>query len=289
MISPPIRIRILALTALLAISACSAEPDADPADQTATASESTNEAAPTQPDAFSIRIVNLWVDSGQPAPVDIVMRPLMGKETPLFEGVQPGTVTDLHGLPTDVQLDVYRMGASGSEDDVGGDFITETDIEPSSQLTLVLTWTRPLSDGGNTAQLDIFFDSGEYVTGTMPARPVRGALLVAFVSPLNRVLAEDDDLALTFGIPGQGCLLPAGSTPSPGMSVSAAATAAMGYDLPPGTHAVAAWPSTDMRCEGDPLIGPVDVTAAAGHRSYLFAWGTGTPDMRLLAVPPRGK
>jgi hypothetical protein len=47
--------------------------------------------------------------------------------------------------------------------------------------------------------IDVFFDSGQYITGTTPAGSVDGGLLVAYVSPLNRVLGENRE-TLTFGI-----------------------------------------------------------------------------------------
>jgi hypothetical protein len=282
----------LGLTALIFVGACSGgEPAPDPADRTAAAAESADNAAPAPPDAATIRLANLWIDSGQPAPVDVIINPILGEDTPLFEGVQPGTVTAVSGLPADVWLEVYRQGGYGSEEAVGSHFLTENDMRPSDRITLVLGWTRPLGEGGSTAGIDIFFDSGEFVTGTMPARPVDGGMLVAWVSPLNRRLGENRE-TLTFGIPGKGCLRPAGSPPpsagASAITTSIGGTAAITYDVPPGTHPIAAWRSDSPRCEGDPLIGPVDVTVIAGDRSYLIAWGAGVSDMRLLFLPPHG-
>jgi hypothetical protein len=282
---------LLTLGALLLTSACAAEPQADADLESTPAAESADETSPALPDAATVRLVNLWIDSGRPAPVDVVMRPIIGEVTPLFEAVQPGAVTAARGLPADVRLEVFRQGESGTSNDVGSLFLTDSDMEPSGTLTLVLAWNRPLREGGNTAVIDIFFDSGEYVTGTMPARPVDGGLLVAFVSPLNRLLGENRE-TLTFGIPGRGCLRPAGSPPpsegASAITTSVGGTAAITYDVPPGTHSIAAWRSDNSRCQGDPLIGPVSVTVAAGDRSYLFAWGPGVSDMRLLSLPPHG-
>jgi hypothetical protein len=276
--------------AALLIAACMGdEPAAEPAAQAAPAADDAIEAAPTPPEAASVRLINLWVDSGQVVPVDVFMRPLMGEDSPFLEGLPPGTVTSVQGIPADVQLDIYREGTYGSDDDVGGLFLTETDLQPSDRLMLVIGWTRPLREGGKTAGIDIFFESGQYITGTMPARSVDGGLLVAYVSPLNRVLGENGE-TLTFGVPGQGCLRPAGSPPPSGggsaITTSLGGTAAITYDVPPGTHSVAAWRPGSSRCEGDPLIGPVEVTVAAGQRSWVFAWGTGADDMRLVGVPP---
>lgn len=51
-------------------------------------------------------------------------------------------------------------------------------------VTLVVTYMRPLSEGGHTAGFDLLHDGGDAVIGSMPARPVDGVLRVA--NPVRR-------------------------------------------------------------------------------------------------------
>lgn len=271
-------ITALAVSALL-IPTCGGEPARDEAPGPEVGGGV--EAAATT-SAATIRIVNLWVDDGSPAAIDVLMKPMLGEQRPLFENVAFGATSSAAAIPADVRLEVYRPGESGRGNDVGGLFLDSNDLEAAGHLTVVVSYHPPLTDGGPTAGFDVFHDSGELVIGSMPVRPVEGALLVAFVSPMNRVLGSR--ASLTFGIPGAGCLRPAGSTSSGGITTTVGGTAALTYDVPPGMHAIAAWDAGSTRCEGAPRIGPVDVDVAATSRTYVFAYATAPEDLRLVAV-----
>jgi hypothetical protein len=239
--------------------------------------------------AAKIRLVNLWVDEGTGAPVDVHMSPLMSDERPLFQDVGFGTVTATTSVPADARITFYRAGNAASGEEIATHFLSSRDLEGGDQLTLVLGYTRPIREGGMTGVVEVFQDTGQFVSGGMPARPVDGTLLVISVSPANRILGDARD-SFTFGSRGQGCLRPAGSPPpSSGggaITTSLGGTAIITYDVQPGVQQIAAYGSDTSQCEGSPRIGPVEVDVAAEGRTYLFAYGTGPNDLRLLPVAP---
>jgi hypothetical protein len=295
----PLRAATLATTflATLSLAGCAGEPpEAElPAEEPEAAAEaSPPEGAAESGPTATIRLVNLWVDGGgggTGASIDVTSKGMFTSEEALFEGVGFGEVTGTTTVPADVRLSVYRAGTVGHEEDEGGHFLTDTELEPGSVLTLVVSYHDPITEGGGTAGISIFYDTGPYVAGSMPVRPVDGVLLVASATPLAWVLGDDHE-ALTFGSPDGGCLRPAGS-PAPGagpgaITVSMGGTAAMTYDVTPGTVAVAAWGKDATSCGGAPRIGPIDVEVDAEGRTYVFAYGTGLDDLRLLTVPSSG-
>lgn len=239
----------------------------------------------------TIRLVNLWVDEGSGTSIDVTSKPMMGSERPLFEDVGFGELTGTATVPEDVRLSVYRSGEAGSAEEVGSLVLTSGDLQPGRRLTLVVSYHRPFTEGGRSAAIAVFYDTAERVTGGMPVRPVDGAFLVADVGPATRVSGEDHE-SLTFGTPGDGCLRPAG-TDAPGSeagatTVSLGGTGVLTYDVPPGTTSIAAWGEGHTSCGGTPRVGPIDVEIAAAGRTYVFAYGTGPDDLRLVAVPSSG-
>lgn len=238
-------------------------------------------------ESATIRLVNLWVDDGTGAPIDVTSKPMLEAETPLFQGVEFGTLTETTKIPADTWLYVYRAGETDGEE-LGGLFLTSRDLKAGNRLTLVVSYHAPITEGGGTVGISVFYDTGDYVTGSMPVRPVDGALLVADVGPATRVLGESRQV-LTFGSPGAGCLRLAGSPPrqaGPGaISVSAGGTAVVTYDVPPGTVRIAAWGDGHESCGGAPRVGPVEAGIDPSGRTYVFVYGTGPDDLRLLTVP----
>lgn len=141
--------------------------------------------------------------------------PGLGREQLLFENVGFGEVVTA-GVPADAALFTYRAGEPGLGEGFGspafiGSEDLGSDIEAGVPLTVVLTYAQPLRDDDLAGAMDVFYDAGDYVAGGMPARPVEGALVVADVSPAGRVLGEANE-GFKFGIPGAGCLRPAGRT-----------------------------------------------------------------------------
>jgi hypothetical protein len=232
-----------------------------------------------------VRLVNLWADDGKPGTVDLYVSRRAGKPVPLFTGVQFGAVTEPASVEADATVYAYRSGGPtagqgpGSPDFIGFESIG-TELANGHPLTLVVSYRKPLSGDGPSGAITIFKDDGAEVVGSMPAKPVGGTLLVTDVSAANTVSAGRE--TYYFGVPGHGCLTPAGATAS-GVSLGGTATAT--YDVPPGTTKIAAFAGSDAQCRGAATLAPVDVETVAGRRHYLFAYGTGSGDLRLLSVP----
>lgn len=287
--------RIARLTTILALAACGSDGgEAESAVPSGTEAESPDPPfGGADPDpAASIRFVNLWVEDGAGASVDVHMRGMRGDEHVLFENVGSGTVTATAPVPPDVWLNVYRADDAGTGDPVATHFLSRSDLGAGTRLTLVLTYFRPIREGGMASAVGVFQDTGNFITGGMPARPVDGALLVADLSAVTRVLGETHE-PLQFGTPGSGCLRPAGSPPpsagSGAITTSVGGTAVVTYDVAPGSHRIAAYPMDDVRCDGPPRVGPVEVDVAADGRTYIFVYAMGPDDLRLLPVAASGK
>jgi hypothetical protein len=238
----------------------------------------------------TIRVVNLWVDQGAGAAIEVHMDPLTDSDQMLFASVDFGTVTETASIPADTWLWIYRVGTAGSGDRIGSHFVSSEDLEDGAQLTILVSYTRPLRAGGPTSVTEVLQDTGRFVIGSMSTPEVEGALVVAYVAPANRVLGEARE-SLAFGTPGQGCLPPAPKSPAVGSvgTTTAGGTAAITYDVEPGTRPIAAYRVED-RCEGTPRIGPIEVDVASAGRTYLFAYAATPDDLRLVAVrPPRAR
>lgn len=228
----------------------------------------------------TVRFVNLWVDDGAGAPVDVYTGYGADPEKRLLESASFGEVTGSATMPAGEALTVYRSGDTQAI--VASAF--GSDIEPGASLTLVLRYARPLRGSGPSGVVDVFTDSGDELgPGHGPARPVDGVLLVANVSPAGSILGDAHE-SLVFGIPGRSCLRGAGMAPE----AASGGTATMSYDIEPGTSRIAAYEADQGSCSGTPRIGPVEVDFPAGARSYIFAYGTGPGDLQLLPVLPSG-
>jgi hypothetical protein len=231
-----------------------------------------------------VRLVNLWVDGGDGAPVDVRIRPIMGAERAVVDDLGFGEVTDAFDVHEDAQLYVYAAGEidTASTPRSVRPVATEgsPDIEPGVPLTIVLTYAPPIGQSVRGGGMTVFRDEGEYVSGSMPARDVEGAMLVAFVAPAKTVLGDALD-GLKFGTPGQGCLRPAGG----GANTSMGGTATVNYDVTPGPLQVAAYEMNSSSCSEQPLAGPVEIDIPQGERGYLLAYGTSRDELRLKFVP----
>jgi hypothetical protein len=270
--------------------ACSGgEPAADAAEPSPPDLEvlTDGDAPPAGPTA-DVRLVNVWSGQGSAEPIDLTATPLFGEEAPLFEQVALGTWTAIRSVPADTRLEVHRSGEVEADEPVGGLFLTETDLEPGRSLTLIVGPVTPIREGGHTAGISIYYDTGPYLSGTMPAKPVDGGMLIGSFGPVRRLLGEAHP-GLTLGTPGEGCLRPAGWEPSrPGIVTSVGGTALVAYDVEPGRHQIAAYAADDARCSGPPLVGPADVDVTAGGRTWIVAYGAGPGELSLVAVPAIG-
>jgi hypothetical protein len=279
------------LSACLAVGlACSGgEPAADPAESSPPDLEAPTDAdAPPAGPTANVRLVNVWSGHGTTVPIHLTATPLFGEEAPLFEDVDLGTWTTIRSVPADTRLEVHRSGEVEAGEPVGGHFLTETDLEPGRSLTLVVGPVTPIREGGHTAGISIYYDTGPYLSGTMPAKPVKGGMLIASFGPVRPLLGEGHP-GLKLGTPGEGCLRAAGWEPSrPGIVASVGGTALVAYDVEPGRHQVAAYAADDTGCSGPPLVGPAEVDVKAGGRTWIVAYGAGPGELSLVAVPATG-
>jgi hypothetical protein len=288
----------LSLAALCLVGCAEGEPDTaalaqNPSgDAPAMAQGADEESA--APAATTLRFVNLWVHEGAGAPVDVYRRTGLRGETLLYKGVGFGEVSPAGAIPPDTALYVYRAGDPQAGAGLGSPaFIASVDagdLALADRLTLVLRYYRPLREGRLAGASQVFADSGDSVVNGMPARPVDGAMLVAYSGAADVILGKGHK-GFRFGTPGEGCLSPAGEKSRPGISISIGGRgAALTYDVAPGALQVAAYEIDDGKpCSGTPRIGPVEIDVAAAGRTYLFAYGTGPDDLRLLPLMPAGE
>lgn len=276
---------LTAMAGILALPACSTSETDDVASMLDSFQALAGETATPVELPGRVRIVNLWVNDGAPGAIDVFVS--RGRKlVPLFTNVPFGTVTEYASVEAEAVLHVHPAGkAENSDRSMAGALSTvwlRSDLESGRPLTVTFRYAKPLSDGGPSAVGQAFQDAGDFVYGSMPARPVQGALLVTDVTAANAASGASE--TYFFGVPGKGCLLPAGSSPSSGR-VSLGGTGTAEYDVPPGPMKVAAYASDDRQCERAPILGPIDIDVAADRRNYLFVYGTSRADRRLLFTP----
>jgi hypothetical protein len=242
--------------------------------------------APDGTTAANIRFVHLWSHEGATRPIDVYVQAGFGAQQPVAEGIELGDVVTF-AVPARATLYAYRAGEAGLGEGYRSPALVsvedlESALEGGIPLTIVLSPAPTIGErpGGD---MSVFLDSGDEVMEGLPARSPNGSMLVANMNPL--AMLDGGSLAgLKIGMPGVGCLPPAGSTPRPGISVSGGGHVVMQYDAPPGSLEIAAYAMDDVRCTSEPVIGPVPVELPSSGRSYLFAFGTNAGDLRLLHI-----
>jgi hypothetical protein len=117
--------------------------------------------------------------------------------------------------------------------------------------------------------------------GALPAAPTGKALLVAVGTPLMTVTPKT---GYNLGQPGKGCFaLQTPDAPNSGQT-NIPSGGSLQYVADPGTLQVAYFDSQDSQCTGTPVIGPIPLTATAGDRSYVVAYGAAKTDLHLFAL-----
>ena len=263
--------------AVSVITACSGEsaPAADDISSEMTIDDSLQVIDATA-GIVTVRFVNLWTNAGVGTGIDIYADDDPEASARLFEDVAFGEATAPAQVPTGSPIGFFPAGTF--EKPVAA--LWGSEFEAGVAHTVVLRPARALRDDALGGAIDVFTDSGESLgPGHGPVRPVDGVLLVANVSAAVAVLPQDARV-LRFGTPGAGCLRAAGSAASTTMG----GTATLSYDIPPGELRVAAYGNDDSGCAGPPRIAPLQISVPPHGRSYLFAYGTGPSDLRLLYV-----
>jgi hypothetical protein len=273
------------MMAALGLPACSGPPADDPdADAEEATADVSGDAAPS---SASVRFVHLWAHEGSTSAVDVYAQPGFRAQELVRAGLDLGEVATLH-VPNNSTLYAYRSGEPGVGEGYGApSLVAEKDLEgdlaTGVPLTVVLMPARSLGERPGGA-MRVFHDAGDYVIESLPVKPAEGGLVVADMSALG-MLAGAPVPRYTLGMPGGGCLRPAGETPRPGISVSAGGHSVFQYDVPAGATQVATYSMDGTHCEGSPGIGPIDAEVPPGGRTYVFAYGTSSEDLRLLSVP----
>jgi hypothetical protein len=92
------------------------------------------------------------------------------------------------------------------------------------------------------------------------------------------------DGAWVAGLAGQtACLQAVGDTESTRTNIGG--TQLVPYTVAPGSLSLGLYPSDPGKCAGAPAIGPATISAAAGSRTLVFAYGTTAKDLKLLVLP----
>lgn len=238
------------------------------------------------PSSASVRFVHLWAHEGATSAIDVYAQPRFRAQEVVRAGLDLGEVATL-SVPTNATLYAYRSGEPGVGEGYGAPSLVasqdlERDLATEVPLTVALMPARSLGERPGGA-MRVFHDAGDYAIESLPVKPVEGGLVVADMSALG-MLAGAPVPRYTLGTPGGGCLRPAGETPRPGLSVSAGGHSVFLYDMPAEATQVAAYSMDGTHCAGSAGIGPIDAGVPPGGRTYVFAFGTNSEDLRLLSV-----
>ena len=135
----------------------------------------------------------------------------------------------------------------------------------------------PPSAGGDQA----FFESPTQ-DDSSSLKAVAGKAVVGIAATSLQYV--DPNGAWVAGLTGQpACLQAVGDTSSTRTNIGG--TQLVQYTLAPGSLSLGLYPSNPGKCTGPPEIGPATIDAAAGSRTLVFAYGTGTKDLKLLVLP----
>jgi hypothetical protein len=150
-------------------------------------------------------------------------------------------------------------------------------------VTIVFAGTEPSSmDTGlppSSGSVQAFFENGD---SPAIAEPPSGKAAVGIAA--TSLQSVDPDGAWRAGVSGQsGCLMGEGDTES--TSTNIGGTQLVAYPVDPGSLSLGLFPSDVGGCTGTPVIGPATIDAAAGSRTFVFAYGVDKQDEKVLVLP----
>jgi len=165
---------------------------------------------------------------------------------------------------------------------------------PPSNARLLGQWTETLQAGDQVTVLVQpndddpkhipVFTSPEWEhggTAPLPAASAGSALVIGQGFGLPKSSATT--FGVQYGVVGHGCLAPAPDDLGNVSYIGATNTVAL--TIPLGRQRIGAYSTEDRTCTKKPLAAPVTVTAKAGDRMYLLAYGTPGRPLQLAAVP----
>ncbi len=176
---------------------------------------------------------------------------------------------DAAAYPAGVPTDEDHQIISQSETWKGGE-----------QITMIVMNQDPSSGNKPSAGSDEVFYETNSINHTFDA--VSGKAMVAIGAQALQYTVKDG--AWDAGIVGQSKCLPAvGDTETTKSAIGG--TTQLPYVLEPGSLNLGLWKSDPGTCTGAPDIGPVTVDAAAGSRTFVFAYGPDANHIKVLVLP----
>lgn len=152
-------------------------------------------------------------------------------------------------------------------------------------VTIVFSGSEPSTDTGlppSSGSVQAFFENGD--SPAIAAPPTGKAAVGIAATSLQHV---DKDGSWRAGVSGQsGCLKAEGDTDSTTTNIGG--TQLVSYTVDPGSLNLGLFPSDPGDCTGTPAIGPTTVDAAAGSRTFVFAYGVDKQSEKLLVLPLEG-
>ncbi len=233
-----------------------------------------------------VRFVNLFTNPTYPNSAIDVMQGFSGSDPC---GKKLATVA--FGQASDY-VDVTADDPSGNWEVagyVGGSTATDHQIITQSetwkggeQVTIVFEGAEaqsglPAGSGGD----QVFFENGSQ--GDLSGfATVAGKAVVGIAATALQYVVKDG--AWSAGVAGQSaCLRAVGDTATTTSSIGG--TELVQYLVAPGTTQIGLYPSDPGTCTGTPNIGPATIDAAAGSRTYVFAYGQDAQHLKLLVLP----
>jgi hypothetical protein len=261
-----------------------------PGDADAVPSGSAPESSPVG--SVNVRLVNLYAPSDHPAGVSL--NGFLEGDTVLGAGAVDGTGRPTFGTVAYGQVSDYRAADPSKIGDlvlfVAGQLtpvaISNIDGSVPGRYTLVAY----ANDQPGQASVDGFdetptaSDVAQRFPGSLSAAPDGKVLLVADGGPLHYIGDRD---GYNLGEPGKGCFaLQVPDGPSSGQT-NIPTGGSLTYVADPGSMQVAFFPSSDGTCSQAPVIGPISITAVAGDRLFVVAYGVSPAAITLLSIPVR--
>ncbi|MDQ1386274.1 MAG: hypothetical protein QOG65_3653 [Actinomycetota bacterium] len=291
---------ILGISALL-LAACGggggSKPAAAPSDSTAPGGVTTTTGGDTGgsgngkcftdpgPQKARVRFVNLFTNATYPSGDIDVWQGFSGADScgKKLATVPFGTASDYMEVtaadPSGNWSTIAFVAGSRADDH---QIITQTETwKGGEQVTIVFQAQDPKSGNGPASGADqTFFESHSDVNHTLDAVP--GKALIAIGAASIQYVVPDG--AWRAGIAGgAGCLKTATDTDN--TSTSIGGTSQVPYAVTPGALQLSLYPSQPGTCTGKADYGPVTIDAAAGSRTFVFAYGPDAQNIKLLVLP----
>jgi len=234
-----------------------------------------------------VRFVNLFTNTAYPS-TDIDVWQGYGGTDPCAKKL----ATVKYGSASDY-IDVTAADSSGNW--AAGAYVTGSTADDHKIIDQSETWKggervtivfmgSQSEAGSNNAPSSgadqTFYESHSDINSTLDAVPGKGLIAIGAAS-IEYVVKDGSWNA---GIVGQSkCLTAVGDTDTEKTSIGG--TSLIPYPVDPGTVSIGLYLSDPGTCTGTPAIGPATVSADAGSRTLVFAYGVDPQNLELLVLP----